>query len=196
MQLPCLLQDGRPLDIGIEGLAQGIQLVVPELLVLGKALLVIGPFQILVQHILEDGQVFRIGGAEFVVGIKLHQVIDHHHQPAGIDQPVIHMDEESVVALRELYHGHIAQRDVVPLKGFVSPLLHQLVRLGEAHAGQILKRDIPCLFFYDILFDVSIFIRLRKADPHTAVTLEFQLETFFQKPEIQRRLQGRHNADA
>ena len=77
---------------------------------------------------------------------------------------------ESLAKADELMqHGKFAHRDIISVKCFISPLLHQLICLCQTfHSRQILQLNISRILLLYILFYISIFIRLCKTDSGTA----------------------------
>ena len=169
MSLSGSLQYRRTLNIGIQRLSQGIQLIVPEFLVFCKALFIAGLCQVLLQYCLEISQFLRICCSIFVIGIQLEQIPDHYHQSAGVNQPMIHMHKKTIISFWQLQHGELAHGNIITIKCFICPLLHQFIRFCKiSHSGQILQFNITRILFYNILLHISLLIRFGEAYSGTA----------------------------
>ena len=113
---PGLLQDAGTLDIGIDGFPVLRQVIMPEFLVFGPALFVFRLFQITDQNFFEGGEGLWILGAETIMAVELHNVIDHHDEAGGIYEAVVNVDVHAVVAFRHPDHGDFHHRDLRRVK--------------------------------------------------------------------------------
>ena len=154
------------LNIRIQRLSQSIQLIFPEFFVFCKTLFIAGFCQIFLQYCFKISQFLWMRCSVPVIGIKLKQIPDHHYQSTGINQSVIHMYKKTIVSFRQLQHGELTHGNIIAIKGFICPLLHQFICFCKAfHSRQILQFNVTRILFYNILFHISVLIRFCKTYP-------------------------------
>ena len=117
--------------------------------------------------------------------IKLHKVTYHDNQAAGVDEAVIHVNEETVKAFRKLHHIYVTHGTVVPVHGLIGPALHEIIRFLHRHSRKILQRDISGIMLDNVLAHISVLVRLCEPETETTVTVHFHLNAFLKQPEIQ-----------